>query len=300
MKQATDPRWMIMFSRVFRAYIGSVSVNIFLLATILFSLSSACAAPPITLTTVPTEERVLDPQQTGEEFTVQKWQRIVGKQQQGLASQVITWEFFEDGTFRWHVAADYDESYVGAWAISAASENSGIIFLASAASNENRAAQHDVLSFEFQDGRLELGEAVYEGIPFIESDVPPSVGDEAREAVRVEQRDRFFSLWAAITRTNWQSGSAPPGDPNQYRFNPDGTYSASFAATQCDYTGTWSLISSEENTGQIRLSIPANSCDPRGPQDAFVREIPITLRDMELLLYETIYVPAPEEVQEGP
>ncbi len=301
MKQISEPRWIVSFLPLFRLHIGTLSTKILILATILLVLSPACAATPLTIASVPTTESILDPQPTAANFTTQKWQRVVGKQQQGLAPDVITWAFFKDKTFRWHVTADYEDSYVGAWSVSVTSENSGVIFLASAASNQTRAAQYDVLSFEFQNGHLLLGEAVYEGIPLAATDVPPSVEEAEREAVRVEQRNRFFRLWAAITHTPWQSASTPPpGDPELYEFNADGTYSAHFAATQCDYTGTWSLVSTEENANQIRLSIPANSCDPRGPQDAFIREIPVTLSDTELLLYETIYVSDPkEEVQEG-
>ncbi len=260
---------------------------------------SAAASPspatPLTPATLePSAERVLEPHRLAENLTARKWQ-FVDKRAAGLAPEVTSWEFYPDGTFRWRFTSDYTESDVGAWAISAASEERGIIFLASAANDQGPASRFDVLSFEFRDGSLQLGEAFYQGTPFTDQDVPPPIPQEDHEAVTAPQRDRLFSLWTAMTATDWQSETTPSsGEPTMYSFRQEGTYTAHFAATQCQYSGTWSLFSSGGDVGEIRLSVPANRCDPRGPRDAFVRERPLTLSDTKLFLHQTIYVPVPK------
>jgi hypothetical protein len=191
--------------------------------------------------------------------------------------------------------SDYVEVTEGSWALAAASEERGILFLASTVNDAGRATRFDVLSYEFRNGGLQLGEATYQKTSFTAGDMPPHTPERNQEAVTGPQRARFFMLWDAITAVDWRSASTPPsGDPVTYSFMQDGTFTAHFAVTQCQYSGTWSLSSSGENSGEIRFSIPANECDPRGPRDAFVREMPVTLRDTELFLYETVYGSVPK------
>lgn len=273
--------------------IVAVAVGVLILPIISLMAAPSLAAPLARLVFVPSTEQSLAAQQVKEALTSHTWRRV-GNQKHHLAPEVTTWEFYPKGTFRWRFTSDYTESYAGAWALSAASEERGIVFLASTAHDRGRSARFHVLSFEFRNGRLRLGEAFYQGIPFPNRDGgPPHIRTEDHEAVTPSQQSRFFSLWTALTVSNWRSEAVPPpGDPVTYSFMRDGTYTAHFAATQCHYSGTWSLFSPGENTGEIRFSTPANRCDPRGPREAFVRAMPITLRDTRLFLYQTVYVPS--------
>lgn len=262
----------------------------FVLATIMLLAPSPPFpfAPPAALT--PTQaEKALNPDTPEEKLTDQKWQRVQ-EREGGLANEVTTWEFYADGSFRWQFVSDYEVSSEGAWAISEVSDSRGIIFLAIAAA-QSQSSRFEVLSFEFSNGSLQLGEQSYQGIPFTDSDVPPLIGPEEHEAVTTSQRNRFFPLWVAMTATDWRSQSPPPpGDPDMYSFATDGTYSALFSDSQCQYSGTWSVFNSLADSGEIRLSIPANQCDPRGPRDAYVLEMPVTLNDTTLSLYQTDYI----------
>ena len=283
------------FKRAMRELIAAVAAGVFILALILLATAPSPAAPPVFFSLGPSTEQDLAPHWMVENLTRHKWQRL-GNQQRGLAPEITTWEFYPDGTFRWRFTSDYTKTDVGAWTLSVASEDRGVLFVSSTTNEQGRSSQFHVLVVEFHNGRLRLGEALYEGVPFTARDIPPRIRTEDHEAVTSRQRHRFFSLWDAITGTAWQSEGAPPaGDPIMYTFMRDGTYTAHFAVTQCQYAGTWSLFSAVENRGTIRFSVPANWCDPRGPRAAFVREMPITLTDARLFLYQTVYVPIPQK-----
>jgi len=209
---------------------------------------------------------------------------------------VTIWEFYGEGSFRWRFTADYAESYTGAWAVSEVSPDQGVMFLASTANEQQSSSRFHVLSVEFLDGWVRLGEEVYRGVPFTPRETAPHVSRAEHLAVTPSQRAHFFPLWLALTASAWQSITAPPpGDPDAYSFSRDGRYTASFATTRCSYAGTWSLFTSGRGTGEIRFSVPAHRCDLRGPRDAFIREMPITFLDHQLFLYQTAYVPRPQE-----
>ena len=220
-------------------------------------------------------------------LTRNKWQRV-GTQDPGLASELVTWEFYQNGTFRWQFTSDFSETYVGAWAISPTAEEGGVMFLAG---NMNDLSRFEVLSFQLQSGGLMLGEFSYEETSFTGTEALPETRDEDQQAV-TDRRENVFSLWITLTASDWHSESAPaPGDADSYSFRGDGTYTARFDSTGCQYSGTWSTSSSGGGTDIVRLSVPANACDPRGPQEAFVREIPVELAGEQLILFATHYVP---------
>ena len=193
--------------------------------------------------------------------------------------------------FRWRFTSDFSETHVGAWALSPTSEESGIMFLASTMNNPSR---FDVLSLMLQKGALRLGEFSYQETPFTDADTPPTIQAVDRQAV-TDQRNRFFSLWITITATDWRSKSdPPPGDSNMYSLGQDGTYTSHVDVTQCQFSGTWSMSSSGKDSGVVWFSVPESACDPRGAQQAFVREIPLRLDGDELFLYQTAYTPLPK------
>src|SRR5689334_9158443 len=43
-------------------------------------------------------------------LTESKWQRV-DTQDPGLASEIVTWEFYSNGTFRWQFTSDFSETY---------------------------------------------------------------------------------------------------------------------------------------------------------------------------------------------
>lgn len=244
----------------------------------------------LAVTQVRSVENDAPPSLLAQRLTDVKWQRVSDPGPH-FAAEVTTWRFHRNGSFHKSFTSDYAESQIGAWVLSEVSRHEGLLFLASTMSDHGHPARFSVLSFRFGNGGLRLGEENYEGIPFAANEWVPQVRAEDQTAVSSRQRLRFFSLWTAITASDWHSGATPPGDPSQYSFSGSGTHTASFVATHCNYSGTWSLFSSEGNTGEIRLSVPANRCDPRAPVEAFVREIPVKLKDNKLLLYQTAYVP---------
>jgi hypothetical protein len=261
------------------------------------------AVPELTLppkeTPTAREEPVLpnDPllaQELAEQLTSFRWQHVT-EQEQGFADEIITWTFFTDGTFRWQFASDYTLSYEGAWAVSPAAGGRGVLFLAGVTNGGGHFPRSDVLSLQFCDEGLALREAAYAPIALSNEDVPPETRKRDHDAVAAPEKDPHFSLWVAMTRNDWQSEAAPPpGEPDLYSFMRDGTYTGRFASGPCQYSGTWSLMGSGVNTGEIRLSIPANLCDSRGPRDASVREMPVTLSDGRLVLHRTAYLSASE------
>lgn len=237
-----------------------------------------------------------DSAQTRERLTRQQWQRVE-EAEEGLAAETTAWTFYTDGTFRRRFTADYQEAQAGAWSLSFALEQSGmaevggVIFLAYARPVQDSPFQVSVLSFQFRDDRLRLGENVYQPVSPKSDEPPPQIAASIHEAVSAHEQSQFFSLWSTITATSWQAASDPsPGDPTSVSFARDGTYTAAFTTTQCEIEGTWSLLRIDGNGGELRYSVPANECDPRGPRDAFVRALPLTLSDTRLFLYETKYV----------
>jgi len=249
------------------------------------------AAPTVSQTFTPSTVGDLETDRIVKSLTRSKWQHV-RKREPSPSPEIITWEFYSNGMFRWQFTSDVSETNIGAWAISPTSEESSVMFLASTMNDPSRL---DVLSLNLKSGELMLGEFSYQETPFTNADEPPSIREEDRQAV-TNQRDDFFSLWITITATDWRSESAPPlGDPNLYSLMQDGTHTAHFDVTQCQYSGTWSISFSERDSGVIWLNIPANACDPRGPRDAFVREIPIRLDGDKLILDETVYVPFQRE-----
>jgi hypothetical protein len=232
----------------------------------------------------------LEIEQIVKRLTGSKWQEI-RSQDPNLAPEIVTWEFYANGMFRWRFNSDFSESHMGAWEFAPTSEGSGILFLASTIDDPSR---FDVLSLTFQDGELQLGEFTYQAAPLIDTDTPPAIQEADRLAV-THQRNQNFALWMTLTATDWRSTSEPPpGDANLYEFRQDGMYTAHFELTQCQFSGTWSTSISGGNNGVVRLSVPENACDPRGPQPSFVREIPVRLDGEALILYETVYAPLPK------
>lgn len=288
---------MPIFQRSAPELAGAIVASVLLVTTLLLAASLSPAAPPAYRTPRPSGEQRAVSHRMVETLTGHRWQREPARTQKpGLTPEVTTWEFYAGGTFRWRFTSDYTESAVGAWALTAASANSGVLFLARDVHEGRRPERFHVLSVAFDNGGLRLGEAAYQGIPFTAHNLPPRIRPEVHEAVTAGQRHHFFSLWAIMTGTAWRSTVDPaPGDPTTYAFRQDGSYTAHFAATQCQYAGTWSLFGIEVNRGTIRCSVPANWCDPRGPRDAFVRDMPLTLTDTTLSLYQTVYVPVSQK-----
>jgi hypothetical protein len=226
-----------------------------------------------------------------ERLTQNDW-RHVAAPRSSFAREIRTWEFYPGQSFRWRFVSDYTEQQIGAWAISATCVDRGVMFLAHAAQAGAPTSRFDVLSIEFRNGTLRLGERRFQGIAVGERLPPPHIDKASREALDGHQRHRFFPLWAAMTSVRWRSVSTPrPGDPDSYSFREDGTYSARFSSTSCQYTGSWSLNSLGGMAGDLRLSVPANRCDPRGPRDAFVRGMPVKIRNSLLHAYKALYSP---------
>lgn len=253
-------------------------------------ITQLTAAPTVSQTLTPSTVGDVEPGRIVKSLTRSNWQQV-RRQDPNLGPEIVTWEFYSNGMFRWQFTSDFSETHIGAWAISPTSEESGVMFLAS---TMNDPSKFDVLSLKLKNGGLMLGEFSYQETPFTEADASPDIREEDRQAV-TDQRDHFFSFWITMTATDWQSESAPPpGDSDRYSLMQDGTYTAHFDDTQCQYSGTWSLSFSASDRGVVWLSVPANACDPRGPRDAFVREIPIRLDGAKLILYETVYVSVPK------
>jgi hypothetical protein len=277
---------------------SSVSIIVLILWSMIAASVMGCSPEKRTqFTGTPTVLQALTSSATGEvgvdqimkSLTRRKWQQI-RTQDPNLASEIVTWEFYANGMFRWQFTSDFSETRVGAWAIAPTSEESGVMFLASTMNDPSR---FDVLSLRLQNSGLRLGEFSYQETPFIDSDTPPNIQQDDREAV-TNQKNHFFSLWITITATDWRSKSNPlPGDSNMYSLRQDGTYTSHVDVTQCQLSGTWSMSISGMDSSAVWLSVPNNACDPRGAQQAFVREIPVRLDGDELILYETVYVPLP-------
>ena len=219
----------------------------------------------------------------------QTWRRLVGEGR-GRTPETSTWDFYADGTFRWRFTSDVQTGNIGAWDIAAASPDRGVVFLAGRAPTAKTAPLRQALSFAFRDGMLMLGEASYQPVRSIDGDAPPRVPDDTRALVRPEKRDSSFGLWRTIAATQWVADPAvTAGEPTGYAFRSDGAYGAEFSSPPCRYAGTWSLVATEADRGEIRLSVPGNRCDARGAAPAIVREMRIELRDTTLLLHDTQY-----------
>jgi hypothetical protein len=224
-----------------------------------------------------------------------KWQQVID---QGAfhAPDITTWEFYDNGNFRRRFTADYAESSVGAWSLSATPHNRGILFLMSARRHSEDPLKYQVLPLEFAADGLFLGGVWYTATPYSGVEDPPLVGQETKVSVEPAQRTKLFSLWATLTTSDWKSEAAPPpGDPDMYSFSTSGECTIRFTPTHCEYSGLWSLTVSEEHHGKLRVSVPANTCDPRGPTNAFVREIPLELKNTTLWMYKSPYIPLPRK-----
>lgn len=225
-------------------------------------------------------------------LTENKWLRKEG-QASDPSNQTVTWEFYPPGVFRWKSTSDYQEAGEGAWAIVPISGESGIIFLAWEGKDGIQENRVDVLSYKVSGNSLVFGELPYQGTPFSAEDNAPAIPENIIKAASAQQHERSFSLWVAMTAVDWVSDEPPPGGPDRIAFERDGTYTAYFESTQCDFSGTWSLINFVEKSGEIRLSVPANGCDSRGPREAYVREMPVELKGELLFLYQTSYSSIP-------
>jgi hypothetical protein len=233
----------------------------------------------------------LQPDLLEKKLTNYEWRR---SHDQGLyfAEEVTRWRFYKNGAFVSRFTSDYSERYKGAWAIAEALQEGGMLLMASTTSAQMPPPRFHALSFGFHDNGLRLGEEFYQGVPFPTPDVAPPIRIEDHAAVTASERQHFFPLWTVMTTSDWRRNSvSPTGDPSQYSFHKSGTYTAYFATTRCHYSGTWSLFTSGGNTGEIRLSVPANRCDPRGPAETFVRTMPVEFKDNEMHLYQTVYLP---------
>jgi hypothetical protein len=198
----------------------------------------------------------------------------------------VTWEFHSNGMYRWLFTSDYSVAVTGAWALSPASDTHGVMFLASSGEDASRL---EVYFVELGDEELILGEFSYREKLFLDLDLAPNIRPMEVQSV-TERREETFTAWAALTVADWHSESQPaPGDPNRYTFEQNGAYSAVTTSSKCEYKGTWSLSVSGNDRGIVWLSVPANECDPRGPRDAAVREIPLKLDDDGLVLGDTAY-----------
>jgi hypothetical protein len=253
-----------------------------------------CAAPaPIVLTSVVSPAGSQSSEELAERLTSRKWQDV-RTPRSGLAPETTTWEFYRDGSFRFAFISDYTQSYAGAWSVSAKSDSAGVLFLAGTVEGQGRFRRFDVLSFEFLKERLRLGEKTFREAQRTDRDAPRAIEEEARQAVAADQRDSVFSLWTGMTDANWRTETNPPtGEPAAFGFRRDGTYVARFANTVCEYSGTWSLIGTEGYRGELRLSVPANRCDPRGEHDLIVKQMPISLEGATLFVHKTKYVSVP-------
>lgn len=260
-------------------------------------LASAACAPetntsPDSLPTSPDADRQLvrtaqlEANALSRRINDRQWERETPPRG-GPTRQSVIWQFFADRTFRRQFISDYSATRTGAWHLSATSESGGILFLATSG---NDSAVLEVLSLNLTGDGLLLGELAYRETSTVSMANAPSVPDRDRQAVD-EQRDEAFALWIAMTANRWTRGSAAsPGEPDAFSFAPDGTYSATFAATQCTFMGTWSMEFSQTNRGALRLSVPANQCDPRGPADAFIRELPLRWDGANLFLTDRPYI----------
>ena len=220
-------------------------------------------------------------------ITDHRWQREIPPRGGGTP-EFVTWEFYPNGMFRRQFLSDYSVSRTGAWQLLATSEESGVMFLATT----SEPGSFDVLSLQGKGEQLRLGELDYRASP--SAGAEPDIREQDRRAVD-EQREQSFSSWIAMTASDWRSESGvSPGDPNDYSFARDGTYSAAFDVTACRFQGKWSSAFSDGGRSFVRVSVPANECDPRGPRDAFVREVPAGWDSGNLVLNERVYIPVTE------
>jgi hypothetical protein len=181
-------------------------------------------------------------------------------------------------------------NYVGTWVLSEASLDTGVLFLISTPTIHEQPIRHDVLSVTDQDTHLKIGEMVYQAVPTASTETPPDIREGS--AIKNVQIEKFFPLWAIMIASDWRSENIPsPGYPDTISFSAVGGYNARFESTDCQYRGTWSLLTFGENTGKILLSTPANRCDLRGPREEFIRELPVEWKDNTLFLYKNAYVP---------
>ncbi len=211
------------------------------------------------------------------------WRRLVD---QGSAptAETIEWRFFSNGAFTRAQTSDFSERWSGLWLLTESSPSTGVLFLSFGSQDGPRRA---VVSVRVAGGELRLAELAYQAATFGGAE-PPAAGPEQKTP-----SPETFVLWRALTASSWSSEGAPPaGYSGVYVFGDDGDYTAGSIDGECRYSGTWSLFSLSDDRGELRLSVPEHACDFRGPTEAFVRELPVELRDDKLRLYQTVYLPA--------
>lgn len=224
-----------------------------------------------------------------EKITQKKWQRVVVLGP-GLPEEVTTWEFYADGSFRWNLVSDYSINYIGTWVLSGASLNTGVLFLISTPTNDKQSIRNDVLSITYQNANLKIGEMVYQAVSTVRTETPAEIRQGS--AIKSVSIEKLFPLWGVMIASNWRSETVPsPGYPDTISFSSAGGYNARFESTDCQYEGTWSLLTFGQNIGKILLSAPANRCDPRGPREGFIWELPAEWKDNTLFLYKSAYLP---------
>lgn len=204
------------------------------------------------------------------------------------------WEFFPDGTFRWTFLSDYRVTHTGSWALAADSDSSGVVVTAWYGEPPARSLKRDVLSLRVKEDATYVGEQPLHHAPGPKGGPPPAVPAALRDAVRCPVLTASLPLWSAMTEGRWER-EAGGSSPNRLWFHPDGTFEAAFRATECSYSGTWSLRGINDSGATLLMSVPSHECDPRGPRTAFLREVPIQLRDEQLVLNRDTYSRTPDK-----
>ena len=215
-----------------------------------------------------------------------RWVRTVDE---GTAygPETTEWVFDANGAFRSSLSADFADRSMGAWSIAEVQSDSGMLLLADATRG-----RFDALSVTPLGDKLRLGESLF-GRGSFQGARPTVPGESDLEALAPGRRERFFPLWLTLTSSGWQrtATSAENFEPDEFVFSQAGRYRARYSRGPCEFVGTWSLWSSAGRTGEIRLSVPSNACDPRGPRTAFVRGMPVRLDGERLFLHDGEYAP---------
>lgn len=218
------------------------------------------------------------------------WRRDVSSGPQ-LPPESTTWSFYPEGTFRRVLASDQEQIYVGAWSAAIGPSGNGVLFLSGVV--DERFPRLDAMSFEVAGDALRLAELRFETVRTLDEKAPAVEPAHVR-AVEGERRATAFSLWTELTRVSWRkAGGAAPEEPGRLELGRNGLYVARFTPTGCSYEGTWSLLGMTDRAGELRMSVPKHSCDPRGPREGFVRQLSVSFSGDALVLGELRYVPEP-------